>query len=316
VAASRRLERFPGRAKLLSRPVLRSQVARTPVELTPAPKPEREITVLAPMPPPPPPSPPPKGKTPEEVFLENLPVIQEIVSHCCARRLSRQEAEDFSQTVMCRLIENEYRIIREFRGRSSLRSYLAVAIRRMLLDYLNHIWGKWHPSAEAKRLGPIAIRLEELLYRDRLSLDEACRILLRENPEISRQKIETLAARIPFRFNRRFDNDDVLENTAEGGLGPEERLEAKELGIARRRIWGTLLRCIKALKPEDQVLVWLRVELSVAEIARVRRMDQKPLYRRLNKIYERLQKALIQNGIRRQDVREILDKLQPGLLDF
>jgi RNA polymerase sigma factor (sigma-70 family) len=268
------------------------------------------------MPTSPPPSPPLKGKTPEEVFRENLRVIQEIVSHCCARRLSRQEAEDFSQTVMLRLIDNEYRVIREFRERSSLRSYLAVAIKRMLFDYLDHIWGKWHPSAKAKELGPIAIRLERLLRRDRLSLDEACRILLRENPEISREELEEFADKIPPRIPRLLVGEEQLEMEAGPGLLPDEELGAKELAIARRRIWGTVLHCIKALKPEDQVLVWLRVELSVAEIARVRKMDQKPLYRRLNNIYERLQKALAQNGIRRQDVKEILDKLQPGLLDF
>jgi hypothetical protein len=88
--------------------------------------------------------PPPDSRPPEKVFLENLPVIQEIVAHS-ARRFSPQDGEDFSQTVMIRLIEEDYRILREFKGRSSLRTYLAIAIKRMLLDYQNHLWGSGMP---------------------------------------------------------------------------------------------------------------------------------------------------------------------------
>jgi hypothetical protein len=52
---------------------------------------------------------PPESRPPEEVFLENLPVIREIIAHC-ARRFSHQDGEDFSQTVMTRLIEEDYRV--------------------------------------------------------------------------------------------------------------------------------------------------------------------------------------------------------------
>ena len=262
------------------------------------------------------PTPPPsKNRPPEEVLLENLQVIQDIIAHC-ARRFSSQDAEDFSQTVMCRLIEDDYRIIREYRKRSTLRTYLAVAIKRMLLDYQNHLWGKWHYSAEAKRLGPIAMRLEVLLYRDRLSFDEACRVLLGKDAKITRQELEALQAKLPFRIPRRFVSEEQLEAETDRQPRPDERLEEKELGILSRRVHGIVLQCIKARPSEDQVLIWMRVELSVAEIARIRRMEQKPLYRRLDKIYKELRKDLARHGVRKKDIEAILGKLQPGLLDF
>jgi len=259
--------------------------------------------------------PPPDSRQPEKVFLENLQVIREIIAHC-SRRFSPQDGEDFSQTVMVRLMEEDYRILREFRGRSSLRTYLAIAIKRMLLDYQNHLWGKWHPSAEAKRLGPVAMLLERLLYRDRFSFDEACREIQGKNPNLTREMLEALAAKLPPRIPRRFVGEEQLDAEADREMRPDERLEEKERGRIGRRVWGTVLQCIKARPPEDQVLLWLRLELSVAEIARLRQLEQKPLYRRLDKIYSELRNDLSRHGVRRQEIEAIFGRLQPGFLDF
>jgi RNA polymerase sigma factor (sigma-70 family) len=261
------------------------------------------------------PPPPFDGRPPEEVFLENLPVIREIIAHS-ARRLSPQDREDFSQTVMERLILDDYRVFREFKGRSSLRTYLATAIKRMLLDYLNQRFGKWHPSAEAKRLGPTAMWLERLRYRDKLSFEEACRVILGEDPDVSRANLEIFEAKIAARIPRYPVGEEHLESEPDPKLRPDERLEAKELAGLRRRVLGILLVCIKLLEPEERILLQLSQELSVAEIARVQRVDQKPLYRRLAKIYRKLEKELARRGVRRQDIEEILRRLRPGVLDF
>ena len=259
--------------------------------------------------------PPTDSRPPEKIFLENLPVIREIIAHS-ARRLSRQDGEDFSQTVMVRLIEEDYRIFREFKGRSSLRTYLAIAIKRMLLDYQNHLWGKWHPSAEAKRLGPTAIWLERLLYRDKLSFEEACRVILGEDPEVSRANLELFRAKLAVRIPRHMVGEEYLESEADTKLRPDERLEAKELAVLGRRVLRTLFTCISLLDPEERTLLWLKLELSVAEIARLRKVDQKPLYRRLVKIYWKLERELARRAVRRQEIEEILRRLRSGFLDF
>ncbi len=189
--------------------------------------------------------------------MRTMLVIREIIAHC-ARRFSPQDGEDFSQTVMVRLIEEDYRILREFKGRSSLRTYLATAIKRMLLDYQNHLWGKWHPSAEAKRLGPTAVWLERLRYRDKLSFEEACRVILGEDPEVSRANLEIFEAKISARIPRHFVGEEHLESEADPKLRPDERLEAKELAGLSRRVLGILLFCINLLDPEERTLLWLK----------------------------------------------------------
>jgi RNA polymerase sigma factor (sigma-70 family) len=259
--------------------------------------------------------PPPDSRPPEKVFLENLPVIREIIAHS-ARRFSRQDGEDFSQTVMARLIEEDYRILREFKRRSSLRTYLATAIKRMLLDYQNHLWGKWHASAEAKRLGPTAMWLERLRYRDKLSFEEACRVILGEDPEVSRANLELFEAKIAARIPRIFVGEEHLESEADQRLRPDEQLEAKELTGLSRRVLGILLFCINLLEPEERTLLCLSQELSVAEIARVQKADQKPLYRRLGKIHRKLERELARRGVRRQDIEALLRRLRPDFMDF
>ncbi len=70
------------------------------------------------------------GLPPEQFFLGHLKLIEEIVSFCCRRsRFSREEAEDFGGHVKVKLIENDYAVIREFRGRSSPKTYLTTVIR-------------------------------------------------------------------------------------------------------------------------------------------------------------------------------------------
>src|SRR5579872_3437548 len=241
VPTSRSLDRLPGASNLFSRRGLGPSLPSIPIESSPIPDPERGFSVLVPMDTPP----PPDSRQPEKVFLENLQVIREIIAHC-SRRFSPQDGEDFSQTVMVRLMEEDYRILREFRGRSSLRTYLAIAIKRMLLDYQNHLWGKWHPSAEAKRLGPVAMLLERLLYRDRFSFDEACREIQGKNPNLTREMLEALAAKLPPRIPRRFVGEEQLDAEADREMRPDERLEEKERGRIGRRVWGTVLQCIKA----------------------------------------------------------------------
>ena len=255
---------------------------------------------------------PPDAPTPEELFRENLPLIEQIIDHCCRRgHFTSQEAKDFGGDVMLKLVDDDYRVFREFRGRSSLKTYLAVTIKRLLLDYQNHIWGKWRPSAEAERLGPVAMRMERMLVRDGLSFDEVCKVLRGEGVEMTVLELADLRAKLPPRSLRRFVSEERLQKEITREPRPDERLEGKERAGLRRRVFAILLQALKILTSEEQVLVRMRTEFKVSEIARLLGMEQKPLYKRLEKIYEKLRKELERHGIRRGDIQDLLGGLQP-----
>src|SRR5262245_33575612 len=101
---------------------------------------------------------PPGDLPPEQIFLANLKHIKTVIAQSCRRsNFSTQEAEDFDGQVICKLIDDDYAVIRKFRGDkgATLRTYLAMVIKRALLDHQDHIWGKHHASAVAKQLGPV-----------------------------------------------------------------------------------------------------------------------------------------------------------------
>ena len=261
---------------------------------------------------------PPGDLPPMDLFLGHQKLIEEIVAHCCRRaHFKREEAEDFGSLVKIKLLEDDCAILRQYQGKSSLRTYLTVVIKRLLIDYQDHLWGKWRYSAEAERLGPVAMRLERLLQREDRPLDEAIRHLrTNEKIEMSEAELRDLAAKLPPRLGRHFVGEDPLDSKPAPEPGPAEQVEEKERAGIGRRVYMTLKDCLDALPKEDKLLVKDRMRFSVAQIARLRGVEQKPLYRRLEKIYKALKACLGKHGVRRQDVEEVLGSLNPKISDF
>ena len=55
-------------------------------------------------------------------------------AHMRSHKLQEDEVEDLVAEIMARLIEHDYRILRHFRGHSSLATYLAVIARRVAVN--------------------------------------------------------------------------------------------------------------------------------------------------------------------------------------
>jgi len=260
---------------------------------------------------------PPGEPPPRELFDQNLPLIERILAHTCRRSgLRKEDAEDFTSFARVKLLDDGCAVLRQFQGRSKLDTFLAITIKRLLLDYRDHLWGKWRLSAEAKRLGPVAERLEKLLVRDEYTFDEAFQILRQEGVELSEFEVEAIRRKLPPRIVRKMVPEEALQSEPSRELRPDEALELKERDSIRRRLARPLLTALNTLPKEDKVLVLLRMKLKVSEIAKTQKVDPKPLYRRLEKAYKRLQKELKRQGVRREDIEYLIGRIQPGLLDF
>lgn len=81
------------------------------------------------------------------------------------------------------------------------------------------------------------------------------------------------------------------------GEGTAERM-APGLELAKKE---TLQRILEELPSEDRLILRMRNEMSVPEIARSLQMEQKPLYRRFEKIYRQLGQRLTEEGIGPED---------------
>ncbi|HEY3380788.1 MAG TPA: sigma-70 family RNA polymerase sigma factor [Vicinamibacterales bacterium] len=246
----------------------------------------------------------------ERLLLQHLDMVDRVVGFVCRRHhLSYTETEDFASSVRLKLVENDYEVLRKFEGRSNLQTYLTVVIQRLFLDFRITTWGRWRPSAEAKRLGPTAVLLERLTSRDDIGLDEACE-MLRANHGVrhSDQELRDLAAKLPVRLKRQRVGEEALSEIA----NPVERTEFDALraayACAATRTGAALAAAIGALPPEDRLVLKLRFEdnLHVSEIARVLDVDQKPLYRRIEALLRALRTRLESQGIRRDEISDWL----------
>lgn len=243
-----------------------------------------------------------------EIYLAHADLIERALATVCRRHsLYGADAEDFSSTARLHLIEDDYAVIRQFQGRSSLPSYLIVVITRQFQDWRNARWGKWRPSAEARRLGDVAVRLETLTVRDGLSLDEA-RELLRARHQVneSRAALEALAARFPRRYKRSFVNDGAVEAIAAPAGSAEDRAMEAEAVLAARRATETLAAAVRGLAAQDRVMLRMRFEdnSSISDIARALRLEAKPLYRHMEKLLAGLRRSLEAAGLTAADLAD------------
>jgi RNA polymerase sigma factor for flagellar operon FliA len=245
----------------------------------------------------------PESADPEKTFLDNLPVIERIVAVIARRHsLTKQDADDFGSWAKSRIIENDYAVLRKFAGRSTLSTYLTVVLTNSFRDYRNGLWGRWRPSAEATRLGPTGIRLEELLYRDDCSLREAIAILQSAGCDANESELRRMASRIPPRSTH---TEISIEKADDSSLAeaPQTTLSEETLAVT-----AALREAVEQLPPDDRVIARMRFwdDLSVADIARALRIEQKPLYRKLESIQSRLRLWLEARGINRERAAEVL----------
>lgn len=250
---------------------------------------------------------------PEELFRANLPLIDGVIDGVCRRaRLRPEDAEDFASSAKIALMEDDYAILRKYEARSSLTTFLTVVVQRLLVDERMRSYGRWHPSAEAKRMGETAVLLETMLHRDRRPLDEVVPHVQAREPALTRADVERMAARLPERGALRPRAVTLDEETF---VAPESA-DALALAADARRLSERASRVIRetldAQSLEDRMLVRFRFasSMSIAKISQMMRLPQRPLYRRLEALLQRLRGALAEAGI---DAR-VVDDLQD--IDF
>ena len=243
----------------------------------------------------------------EQLFLSELPMIERVIGWVCARRCLRgAEAEDFASTVKLRLIENDYAILSQFEGRSSLKTYLTAVVNRFYIDYQAQRFGKWRPSAQARRLGPVALHLESLVYRDGLTFEEASAVLLTD-PKVSesREALYEMSLKLPLR-----SQSPGPSAGANGSTFPTV-VEVAERQALARRTSRLLKTALERLPPLDHLMLRLHIEagLSLADVARSLGEDQKALYRKRDSLLKQLRSDLQADGIVDRDVQELLSTL-------
>ena len=247
---------------------------------------------------------------PQELFLSNLDAIDRAVAYVCHRNhLSPQDAEEFNSEVKTKLIEANYAVLRKFEGRSSFSTYMTTVIQRLYFQWRVQMWGKWRPSAEAKRLGEKAITLERLLTRDGFSYSEALETLTTGIRAYTREEVEAIYLRLPERQPRPVLVSSFAPESAPT-VDPEKDLFTAERRKTARAAAVAVDEAIAGMDPESRVILQMRFwnNRKVPEIASALRIEAKRLYKKIDRLLETLRAALENAGIDRETIADLLDR--------
>lgn len=239
---------------------------------------------------------------------DDLAALEQALQRVSSRKCqSVDEAEDFTSWARLKLLTDGEGILEKFQGRGALSTYLTTVALNLLRDYRISKWGKYRSSAAARRLGTVAVRLETLIVRDGFSLGEAIEILRRnEAVRSSPAELAEMAAQLPARRRMRFESDDELSRVPSLERA-EDRVLQSEARDAAAKVEAALAEALSTLSDEDRLILKLRVQdgLSVADVARTLHLDQKPLYRRLERLLGRLRREMEARQVRPEDIESV-----------
>lgn len=248
----------------------------------------------------------------ESLFLEHLDWIERVSGILCSKNsMWDAEAEDFKSWIRLKLMEDDYAVLRRFRGDSKLTTYLATVITGQFHDYRRERHGRWRASAAAERLGRLAKDLEALVYRHGYSLGQAGeKLRTAGRTELSNTELARVLSQLPERTPPRpveISAEPVLDaiegsSNADAGLAGADR-EARHQGIM-----AALARVMSRLDAENAMIARMHFGdgRSIADVARALNLEQKPLYRRVEKLRLRLRAELEAEGVQDSDARGIL----------
>ncbi len=244
-----------------------------------------------------------------ELLTSQLSTVERIVVQVGRKfGLPAQEMDDFGSRVKLHLLEDGCAVLRRWRREASLATYLVTVVTNCFRDFRIERWGRWRPSRRAKRLGQTALWLEALRDRDGFTLAEAIEILLsRHGAVATRAELYALAAQLPGKTRRRFEDDAGLEDQPSAERA-SERIDGDEARALQGRLGAALTRAVATLEPEDRLLLELRYErgLSLKEIAGALSLRQRLVYSRHERCLLRLRREIEAQGLGWGEVEAVL----------
>jgi RNA polymerase sigma factor (sigma-70 family) len=220
-------------------------------------------------------------------------------------RLPPQDRPDLVSIFWTHLAKDDYRVLRQFRGPGGIAAYLRTVADRLVLDLRTAMWGKWRPSARARRLGPQAEAYERFVVRDGRPPEEARALV--QNTLGRSAAAELLATTGVWRSPRHLVSLDFAKGQRATTADPLGALIDKRRERDGRVVGQRLRQTVGALPADDQQLIRMRHELGlkVSQIAALLGADQKRLYRRYQVIHAQLRSSLAEAGVSARDVVEV-----------
>jgi RNA polymerase sigma factor (sigma-70 family) len=238
------------------------------------------------------------------LLVESLPQLRRMVQRSCAMRAMSRETDDVLSAVTLKLLENDGAAILQHDGRGSFAGYLARVVDRFVIDYQNHEWGKWRPSADAVRLGDTAVLLDQFITRDGIPVAEALASVAARR-SVPFREVVALHERIVNAASRRYRRTPRALPACNQLRCPIERDEQHQ---SSTRLRNALAAALALLEVGDRQLLFLRFVhgMSVRQVASELGWVPKRLYRYYDRVLSRLRRHLRRAGFEAHHVESLL----------
>ncbi len=232
----------------------------------------------------------------DQLILQQRPHIEQVTRDLCRRHyLAPAEIEDFRAAVYRSLERNDYEALKEFDGQTTWESFMTLVISREFFLFQQSLWGLWRPSLAATRLGAAAVLLEELVVRDGVLISDAVEIMRgMHRVDLPRHRLLEFATQLR------------LSDTPRRAEGGADRREEHE--IPNGTLEAALRAAVLLLSPDDRLILELRFRdgQPLTRIARLMKIEARPLQRQIDQATEVIRQSLLAAGIAQNDVESLL----------
>ncbi|MEO5357379.1 MAG: sigma-70 family RNA polymerase sigma factor [Nitrospirae bacterium YQR-1] len=252
----------------------------------------------------------------EKYLEENLPVIKQAIKSLCAKYdVGGPELQDCTGRVLEKLIEEDYKKIRAYGGRSSFKTYITTVVRCLIIDIFRETEGRQRVSGSVKAQGKTAEILYKLIIRDGIPIDEATEILSK-NYKISITTDEVYKLAETFSKKDRIKIDPIdsysIDEIAPGNATPESVMEEQRLQTLYSKVMIAVQIITSQLLPEEILMINMRFQdnINVSEIARILKVERAAIDKGLKTIFVKLKEELLKRGISKSGIQEVFEYIE------
>ncbi|MDQ1351344.1 MAG: hypothetical protein QG657_1646 [Acidobacteriota bacterium] len=230
------------------------------------------------------------------------------------------EALELSNQVLDILRQNNYRVLREFKGNAQLTTYLTAIISRRAVDMIRKKLGRGREKERATELGNIGLILFQRVIKDGYPLRDVYNELrTNSNFPDTMEELETMLRKIkgknsgghkPGPANGNNGNSVVKNGTSineDEYVIPDTKSDPQALLMERQRqqeIHQVIRDIIAPLSGEERLLLRMRFPVhegekpgSVEKIANALGITPKAVYKRITRLMKKCRQQLDSRGI-------------------
>lgn len=210
--------------------------------------------------------------------------------------------------VIDRLKADNYKVLREFRGRSELTTYIGTIISNLVVDLIRKQKGRSRAKDRARAIGPIGDRVYELVFEKGYPVEGAYEFL-KENHRVTEtiDEIKTMVDRIRGRKTWPGPTGPIekeghdIKSKLVTGDDPEKELARKQEDELAKNVLNQIL---SQLNNEEKFIIRMRFPLSenedakdLSEIAGILNISEKAVDSRIRRILAKCKEEMLRNGL-------------------